>query len=99
MERTRPALRDGFWTAPRRPAPDLLTVITTALQDPNPYDSAEQFQRFNHDDVAGLSLKAIDKERVRLRFAWGFDLLSDWGHERLGVLDRAAEVRRKRASR
>jgi hypothetical protein len=73
--------------------------VREILADPNPYDTAEAFTRFYHDDVAGLELHEIDRERLRLRVGWAFCGLSTWGAQRLVVLDREAEKRRRRPRR
>lgn len=76
-----------------------MTFIAEALKDPDPFATAEQLHRFHHDDVVELTLEEFDDERWRMRTAKAFGLITTWGRERLGVLDRASERRRKATSR
>jgi hypothetical protein len=81
---------------PRR-SRDLLATIEAALKDPAPSSSLEEFESWQHLDVARLSLDELDDERWRLRTARAFGLLTEWGHERLAVLDRASGRQRRTA--
>ena len=99
-DRLRPAERDTFWCAPyKRREAALLRLLREALADPSPYNTFEQFIRYSHDDIAGLDLDEIDRERFRLRVGWAFTGLTEWGAQRLAVLDREAERRRHRPRR
>ena len=99
-DRLRPAERDTFWCAPhKRPEAELLRLLREVLADPSPYETAEQFTRYNNDDLAHLDLDELDRERLRLRVGWAFVGLSAWGAQRLAVLDREAERRRRRQRR
>lgn len=77
----------------------LLRLLRDVLADPCPWDTSEQFIRYNHDDLPSLDLDEIDRERFRLRVGWAFVGLTDWGAQRLAVLDREAESRRRRSRR
>jgi hypothetical protein len=95
-DRLRPAERDTHWTDPRpRSEAELLRLLREALADPSPYDTAEAFSKFHHDDLPNLALDDIDRERLRLRIFWAFLGLTEWGAQRLAVLDREAARRRK----
>jgi len=67
--------------------------------DPDPFDSSEQFTRFHHDDLAGLSLEQLDDERIlaRLRRALSGQP-SSWLAERIARLEAEAARRRSRTA-
>jgi hypothetical protein len=69
------------------------------MADPDPFDTAEAFACYNHDDLSGLQLEDLDDERWRLRTARAFGLLTEWGRERLSRLDDEAERRRRKVRR
>jgi hypothetical protein len=98
-DRLRPPEHETFRGAPDKPPAALLRLLGEVLADPSPCDSYEQFVRYNHDDLPGLDLDEIDRERFRLRIGWAFTGLTDWGAQRLAVLDREAERRRRRPRR
>jgi hypothetical protein len=97
VKQRRPISEDAYWPArdlrPKPPA--LLALLRAAVRDPDLHDSVEQFERHHHDDVPYLDLDAIDQERFRLRLVWAFNLLSEWGHERLTQLDRERDKRER----
>lgn len=76
--RTMPTERDQGWIQPGPPAKTLLQVIEDALRDPDPCSSVEQFKKLYHAAAAALSLDDLDDERLRLRFARAFHLITEW---------------------
>jgi hypothetical protein len=73
----------------------LAELIVEAYPDPSPCDTREEFARFLNDDVPGLSLEDLDRERIVARLRWAFDGDSSWLRERLQRLDREAATRRR----
>jgi hypothetical protein len=98
------ALQSPRW---RQPEPEessrdrarrrLLLLFDAACPDADPNDSAEQFRRAGHQDIAGLSDDEITSERILLRIRWALAAsASTWLTERLARLDGEAAVRRPR---
>lgn len=78
------------------PIATLEALIEMAYPTPSQYDSAESFARYHHDDIEQLSDEALDRERVRARFAWAFSAdPSPWLIERIAQLEGAARARQK----
>jgi hypothetical protein len=69
--------------------------VDALYSEPNLFDSAEGFERANHDDLAQLTLDELDAERILARFRWAVLIHnraepSLWLQERIARLDQAA---------
>lgn len=74
----------------------LLRLLEQVFPDPNPYETAEQFERANHDDIPRLSLEDLDRERILCRLRWALDdHPSDWLLGRMSRLEAEATRRRQ----
>ena len=76
-------------------------LLDAIYAEPDPFVSAEQFARSNHDDIPDLSLDEIDAERILVRVRWAAlvhhrEEPSIWIRERIARLDRAAQQLRPR---
>jgi hypothetical protein len=76
-------------------------LLDAVFPEPDPFASAEQFARANHDDIAGLTLDELDAERILARVRWAAIVHhrgdpSAWLQERIQRLDRAAQQLRPR---
>lgn len=79
-------------------------LLDAVYGEPVAFDSAEQFARAHHDDIADLVLDEVDAERILARMRWAVIVHkraepSGWLLERIARLDRAAERLRKVARR
>ena len=73
----------------------LAELILEVYDDPDPCASLEEFKRFTNEDVPGLSLEDLDRERFLARLRWALDPDSAWLRDRLACLDREAARRRR----
>lgn len=75
----------------------LTQLVVEVYADPDPCASLENFARARHEDLPGLSLEAIDRERLLARLRWALDPDdSSWLRDRLARLDLEADRRRQR---
>jgi hypothetical protein len=95
-----PRVLDRSEYEPRRPSTvTLADLVIAAYPDPEPYSTAEAFARFNHDDLAAMTLDELDRERWRARNRLAYDQRpSAWLFDRIARLD-ALAARRRRPSR
>lgn len=78
----------------RQRRPTLLDLAEQAYPDPEPFDTAEQFARACHDDIAQLDNQTVYRERVLARMRWALTPApSPWLVERMCRLDTEAERR------
>jgi hypothetical protein len=75
-------------------------LLDVVYPEPNPYDTAEAFQRAYHGDLPQLTLDELDAERILARIRWAAILYrrgvpSPWLRERLSRLDTEAASRRR----
>jgi hypothetical protein len=52
---------------------ELARLAVDAYRDPLPFETAEQFERHNHDDIARLTDEDLDRERLRASLRWAYD--------------------------
>lgn len=72
----------------------LAELVIEAYPDPDPAESLEAFARLRHEDLPGLTLEEIDRERIVARIRWALDSASSrWLLDRLAKLDREREKR------
>jgi hypothetical protein len=82
------------------PAVTLEALMAAAYPDPNPYDTAESFTRYSHDDIGRLSDEDLTRECIRARLAWAFSASpSPWLRTRIGRLEAAARARQRPKAR
>ena len=83
----------------RQPNVTLAALTIEAYADPNPYETAEAFAKYHHDDLAAMTLEDLDRERMAARLRRTFDPRpSEWLLNRLAKLD-AIAARRRAGSR
>ncbi len=75
-------------------------LLDAAYQEPDPFDTAESFERAHHGDVDRLTLDEIDAERILARLRWSVIVHhggtpSPWLQERIARLDQVALRLRK----
>jgi hypothetical protein len=74
----------------------LAEIILASYQDPDPCVSLEEFSRARHDDLPGLTLEEIDRERILARLRWAVDPEpSRWFLDRMRRLETEADRRRR----
>ncbi len=80
-------------------------LLDAVYAEPDPFDTAEQFERAHHGDLDQLSLDEIDAERILARLRWAAIVHhrgrpSAWLEQRIALLDRrAARLRSERVRR
>jgi hypothetical protein len=84
-------------------AAEFLRLLEGAYPEPDAFDTAESFERANHDDISRLTLDEIDAERILARLRWAALIHhraepSSWLQERIARLDQAA-VRLRQGTR
>jgi hypothetical protein len=68
--------------------------------EPQPYDTAEAFAKFHHDDIASLNDEQLDDQRLLARLVRALSPRpSAWLVERITRLEIEAGRRRERAER
>jgi len=83
---------------------EIRRLVDTVYIEPNPFDTAESFERAHHDDVPYLTLDEIDAERILARLRWAVLIHtrrqpSQWLTERIARLDDRATLLRQRGAR
>jgi hypothetical protein len=79
-------------------------VLDTLYAEPDPFDTAEAFERAHHGDIPQLTLDEVDAERILARLRWAALIHhrgapSTWLLERIARLDQAAARLRKPVAR
>ncbi|MBI2526749.1 MAG: hypothetical protein HYY95_27680 [Candidatus Rokubacteria bacterium] len=79
-------------------------LLAAIYSEPDAFDTAESFERANHDDLAHLTLDELDAERILARLRWAALIHhraepSRWLEERIARLDQAAVRLRQGARR
>lgn len=82
----------------------ILSLLDTLYAEPDPFDTAEQFERAHHGDIPQLSLDEVDAERILARLRWAATIHhrgapTPWLLERIARLDQAAARLRKPVAR
>jgi hypothetical protein len=83
------------------PLARIARLLDAIYGEPDPFASAEQFARANHDDIGDLTLDEVDAERILVRIRWAAlvhhrGMPSAWLQQRIARLDRAAQQLRAR---
>jgi len=78
----------------------LRELVRAAYPDPAVFDTLDAFQRYHHDDVAGLDDDALADERLLAYLRRALEREPQhWLAERIAQLDREAARRKKRVAR
>jgi hypothetical protein len=80
--------------------PRIARLLDLVYPEPDPFDTADAFERTYHGDVPQLALEQLDAERILARIRWAVIVYrrgvpSSWLRERLTRLDAEAEQRRR----
>jgi hypothetical protein len=80
-------------------------LLDVVYAEPDPFETAEEFERAHHGDIASLPLDLIDAERILARLRWAVLIhrrapVTSWLEERIARLDQAASrLRQQKAQR
>jgi hypothetical protein len=76
-------------------SPPIARLLDALYPEPDPFDTAEAFERAHHGDIPELVLDEVDAERILARLRWAATVHhggtpSRWLLERIARLDRVA---------
>jgi hypothetical protein len=82
----------------------LMRLVDAIYEEPDPFETAEEFARSHHDDIASLFLDELDAERFLARLRWSVVVYrrgepSAWLRDRIARLDQAAARLRRTPAR